>query len=178
MLIFHDLRILSLSVSCLASRMLIRIFATVDGIRCLYVFETRLSRPDAFALRNKPNQNPPCVAFASECLLSFCFQGWLAPFCLFLEFSQSLLFSHRQLFTWDHCVPLFFIFGHAPGMLKFSGQQSNLHHISDPSHSSDNARSLNHWAARNSSLCIFKTVVFILSGTGSLRIRKKNVYVG
>ena len=39
-------------------------------------------------------------------------------------------------------VDFFFFFGHA------CGQGSNLHHRSDPSHSSVNARSLTHGAIR------------------------------
>ena len=41
-----------------------------------------------------------------------------------------------------------FIFGCASGMPKFQGQGLNLSHSSDPSHCSDNAESLTHWATR------------------------------
>ena len=50
---------------------------------------------------------------------------------------------------WNKCF--FFLFlggGHAYGMWKFPGQGSNLSHSCDPSHSSDNARLLRHWATR------------------------------
>ena len=43
---------------------------------------------------------------------------------------------------------LFFSFGLAQWMLKFPGQGSDSSHSSDPSHCSDNARSLIHWATR------------------------------
>jgi len=45
-------------------------------------------------------------------------------------------------------IYLFIYLGHAGGMRKFSGQGSNLWHISDLSHSSDNARSLTCFATR------------------------------
>ena len=40
------------------------------------------------------------------------------------------------------CFSSFFLFGHAHGMWKFPGQGSNLHHSSNPSCFSDNARPL------------------------------------
>ena len=43
------------------------------------------------------------------------------------------LYMYISIFFWD-----------TQGMQKFLGQASNLHHISDLSYSSDNARSLTH----------------------------------
>ena len=42
----------------------------------------------------------------------------------------------------------FLLFGHIHGMWKFQGQGSNTHQSRDPSHSSDNTRSLTHSATR------------------------------
>ena len=41
-----------------------------------------------------------------------------------------------------------FFVGHDYGMWKFPGQQWNLRHSCNQSHSSDKARSLTHWARR------------------------------
>ena len=43
---------------------------------------------------------------------------------------------------------LFYFFGCAQGLQNFPGQGSNPHYISDPSHRSDNARSLTCRATR------------------------------
>ena len=45
-------------------------------------------------------------------------------------------------------VFIFCFFGQACGMQKFPVQGSNLHHSSDPSHSSDNDGSFNSWATK------------------------------
>ena len=45
------------------------------------------------------------------------------------------------------CI-FYFIFGHAQSTQKFLGKGLNMSHSSDPSHSSSNTRSLNHWATR------------------------------
>ena len=45
-------------------------------------------------------------------------------------------------------------FGHAHGIQKFLGQGSNPHHSSNQSYSSDNIRSLTHWATRELQLQI------------------------
>ena len=47
-----------------------------------------------------------------------------------------------------YCNGMRLFFGHANGTWNFLGQGSNLHHSSELSHSSDNARSLTHWAPR------------------------------
>jgi len=44
----------------------------------------------------------------------------------------------------------FFFFFQTHGMWKFPGQESNLHHSSDPSHSSDNTRSITARSPGNS----------------------------
>lgn len=41
-------------------------------------------------------------------------------------------------------LPLFFFFGHAPSMQKFLGLGWNLYCSSNPSHSSENAKSLTY----------------------------------
>ena len=46
-------------------------------------------------------------------------------------------------------------FGHSRGIWKFLGQGSNLSHSSDPSHTSDNARSLTTRPPENSSITFF-----------------------
>ena len=45
-------------------------------------------------------------------------------------------------------ILFFFLFGHACGIWKFPGQESNLCHSSHESHSSDSARSLTYRATR------------------------------
>ena len=51
-------------------------------------------------------------------------------------------------FTWWTFEGLFILFCHICGKWKFPSQGSKFHHSIDPSYSSDNARSLTHWATR------------------------------
>lgn len=46
-------------------------------------------------------------------------------------------------------------FGRAHGMQKFCAQGQNLGHDRDPSHSTDNARSLPCWATRELKMRVF-----------------------
>ena len=63
-------------------------------------------------------------------------------------------------YTYTHIKPFlfgfFFLFnfGHPCGMWKFWGQGFNSHHSSDPSHCSDNTRSLTHCAMRELLCCL------------------------
>ena len=58
-----------------------------------------------------------------------------------------------------------FFFGHIHGMQKFPGQGSNLCYSSDPSHSSDNARSLTHYTTRELPNQKLKKIFFIQKDT-------------
>ena len=46
------------------------------------------------------------------------------------------------------------LFGHAHGMYNFQGQRLNWCHGSDPSHCSDNAGSLTHWATKGTPIIV------------------------
>ena len=67
-----------------------------------------------------------------------------------LRFRNLSFSSHSACTITPLPLPLFIylVFGHAYGMKKFPGQRSILHHSSDPSHSSDNGRSLTCCATR------------------------------
>ena len=58
---------------------------------------------------------------------------------------SSVLF-HLLLISSSTCI--FFLFGYTCDMQKFQGQGLNLPHSSDPSHFSDNARSLTRYYTR------------------------------
>ena len=58
---------------------------------------------------------------------------------------KRLLYKRRFIHSngdWNENAFFFFLFGYALGIWKFLGQRLNLHCINDPSHCSDNARSL------------------------------------
>ena len=64
------------------------------------------------------------------------------------------------------CLFVCLVFLTTHGLQKLPGQRLNLHHGSDPRHSSDNTRSLTHCAIRELLKCLFKiyylpyTIVF------------------
>ena len=60
------------------------------------------------------------------------------------------MFSKLRVSCWTFYL---FIFCLTPGMWKFPDQELNSHHSSDPSHCSDNAGSLIHWATTELSGC-------------------------
>ena len=82
---------------------------------------------------------------AAVTIFSF-FPGWIFLYVVFIHY----------LF--------FFFFGCTYGMYDFLGQGSYLSHSSDPGHSSDNTRSLTHWATRELlytlSLCLALSSAF------------------
>ena len=88
-----------------------------------------------------------------ESLHLFCSIPTLLPSGLLFTVSISL-FSLVFFVVVVACF--FFVFlGHTCRMQKFLGQGLNLHHSSDPSHSSDIARSLTYWAARELPIVYF-----------------------
>ena len=68
--------------------------------------------------------------------------------------SEKGVFLFCGLVMWRVCFTLFiYLLGCACGMGKISGQGSNQPHSNNPSHSSDNAGSLTHWATRELHMC-------------------------
>ena len=74
----------------------------------------------------------------------------------------------------------FFLWYHAHGIWKFQAQGSNLCHSSNQSHSSDNTRSLSHWATRelhpllrildqwSTNLCLETSKIFLADAVAAL----------
>ena len=69
----------------------------------------------------------------------------------FCKLSCTLYTVKSTLLIWL----FYFIFGCTCSMQKFPGQGSNLHHSSDPNHSSYNARSITHQATREFQVWFF-----------------------
>ena len=66
--------------------------------------------------------------------------------CLFQVY-RKVIYTYSHIYTFY--LKIFFkFFGHTHSMWKFSGQGWNPCHSSDPSHCSDNTRSLTHCATR------------------------------
>ena len=59
-----------------------------------------------------------------------------------------MLVNHKEQLPAITSFSFFFFFVFVSSMKKFLGQESNMRHSSDPSHSSDNTKSLTHWATR------------------------------
>ena len=111
-----------------------------------------------------PSQEPEALISAS---------GWGEnnPYNMLLYHLVGKVFWGNHLTVWSSHRFVYFIgcvsfnrffkcFGQACGMQKFPGQEMNLHHGSDPSHSSANARSLTYWATRE--VWVFSFVCFFV----------------